>query len=129
MEIKQSIQTLKIKDGNFVRTQNEPKTWVNLSGKDAVAQRIKHRLKLWKGEWFLNRSKGVDWISVFEKPFSIRKMKSEIYRELQKDEQIDQIENLEVISNFGRRSLQIELSVKILSGSETLRISEELRDL
>jgi hypothetical protein len=123
------LKTLKIKEGNFVRTtSNRAWTWEELNGQDAVAQRIKHRLKLWQGEWFLDRSQGIDWIGVFEKPFSLRKMKSEIYRAVEKDEQVDRIENLDVIPDYIDRSLVIKISIKILAGSETIQISEELRD-
>jgi hypothetical protein len=36
----------------------------------AVAQRVKQHLKFWHGEWFLDRTAGVQWVEfVFVRPF------------------------------------------------------------
>ncbi len=124
------MKTLKIENGDFFPPirKGSRTSWEVLDGQEAVAQRIRHRLKLWKGDWFLDKSQGIDWIGVFEKPFSVRKMKSEIYRAVEKDEQVDRIESLEVIPDYSDRSLVINVSIKILSETEPVKISERMRD-
>lgn len=38
---------------------------VIISGADAVTQRLRCRLKLWRAEWLLDRNVGFPWMSVF----------------------------------------------------------------
>jgi hypothetical protein len=119
------LKTLKIIDGNFVRTSDD-KSWEWLEDSDAIKQRIKHRLMLWKGEWFLDQNQGIDWINIFEKPFSLRKLTSEVVKALKKDEYVDKIEEINIVPDYNKRSLLIK--IKVLSGSAYLDISKEFKD-
>jgi len=108
-------------NGDFV---TESGKWVEIEGLDAVTQRINNRLKLWKREWFLDRSEGVDWIGIFEKPFSMVRLKSEISRVLNDDDSVDSIESIEVIPDFEKRKISIDVSV--LVNSEVIKITREI---
>lgn len=117
------MRTLKITDGDFVVDGN---SWEEITGVEAVRQRISHRLRMWKGDWFLDSTEGVDWIGIFEKPFSLRRMKAEILGVLKKDEMVEQVEDMEFIPDFSNRSLKINITV--LVDGEKVNISEEMGD-
>lgn len=47
--------------GDLVRSSGRP---VLISGTAAVAQRLLVRLRLWRGEWLLDRNVGFPWLSI-----------------------------------------------------------------
>lgn len=47
--------------GDLVRSAGRP---VIVSGSNAVAQRLRVRLRLWQGEWILDANVGFPWLSV-----------------------------------------------------------------
>jgi hypothetical protein len=118
------MKTLQIKDGDFVRGSDN--RWVRLEGLDAVRQRIEQRLRLFRGEWFMDKSEGIDWIGVFQKPFSLRKMRAEIINALSKDEAISSLDNIDIIPDFSRRLLTID--VTLTADGEKLNITRILED-
>lgn len=63
---------------------------------NALKQRIKNRLSLFLGEWFLDTAAGVNWFSVLEKtnPTTIENL---VRRELSKDENIISINSITAI--------------------------------
>lgn len=46
-----------------------PRGFETISGPDGVAQMCGVALKLFLGEWFLNRARGVDWFTLFQNKF------------------------------------------------------------
>ena len=45
--------------GDYVFGQQQSNFWVNVP--DGVAQAVSTRLRLWKGDWFLDTTEGTDW--------------------------------------------------------------------
>ena len=54
------MTTLSFTAGAFVRDGN---SLVLATGQEEVAQRIEQRLKTWSGEWFLNTSLGIPYLT------------------------------------------------------------------
>lgn len=99
---------------------------VFITGTEAIIQRVRNRLKLFKNEWFYEPEEGVDWFGVFEKPFTFRKMETELYRVLSNDPEIDSIEEIKLDPDFSNRSISIDIAVK--AGSDTITLTEEMQD-
>ena len=122
--------TIKMKDGDFIREQVDcvDNRWKHtfITGVDAVTQRINNRLKLFVNEWFMQPDEGVDWFGVFEKPFTIRKMETEIYRVLSNDNEIESIEEIKIEPDFKNRSIKINIELK--AGEQKITINEEMQD-
>lgn len=55
------MQNLALNSNNDIFIQNRSIARVNAP--DSIAQRIKTRLQLFAGEWFLDRNIGVEWLS------------------------------------------------------------------
>lgn len=47
---------------------------VTLIGRDAIEQKITAAFSLWRGNWFRNPLRGVDWLNVFKKKFTRREV-------------------------------------------------------
>lgn len=130
------MKTIRMQNGDFVRVTKTRESssgatysfedWDFIKDEEAVIQRLRNRLKLFAREWFLDESEGIDWISVFDKPFSIRRMETEIYNSLNKDEIIESIKSIEIKPDFKDRSIRIDLSVK--ANSEIIYFTEEMSD-
>lgn len=69
-------------------------TLAKISGADALKQRIKNRLALYLGEWYLEPSAGIDWFSASKS--SSEFIKNLILKELRKEEHITKINSVEV---------------------------------
>ncbi len=124
--------TIKMKDGDFfneLKTTSDGRSyndWVFINNIDALNQRIKNRLKLFLNEWFYEPGEGTDWFNVFEKPFTLRKMETEIYRSLLRDKDLDSIEEIKIEPDFKKRSISISIMAK--TGSQMIKINEEMKD-
>lgn len=53
-----------------------------ISGLEAVNQILQGAVLLWKGNWFADPAKGVNWLAIFRKQFSIEGIRDEIKRVL-----------------------------------------------
>lgn len=114
------MKTLEVNNGNFTR---EGYSWKTLSGIDAIKQRIEHKLLLVKSNWFLNIESGIDWLNLFEKPVSFRRIKHEIKKELDKDINLYSLENVSIDLDSKNRSISINVLVKVLSSPVTVTVN------
>lgn len=91
---------------------------VMISGNTATAQRIEQKLRLWRGEWFLDRTVGFPWLRdiLGQKPRP-EVIRSLIYSTVVGDPGIRSIASLSVDIGSDRR-LSIEFSA-VLSSGET----------
>jgi hypothetical protein len=61
----------------------EGNSLVLISGGDEVAQRLLNRLRLWRGEWFLNLNRGTPYREeIFVKRTALSRIESAIKREI-----------------------------------------------
>jgi len=63
------MYTPKLENGDIVLDQSGVST--NLTGKSAATQIVQNAFLMWKGEWFLEPSHGIDWLSIMKKNKSI----------------------------------------------------------
>lgn len=47
---------------------------VTLTARDAIEQKIVAAFSLWRGNWYLNPLRGVDWLNVFKKKYTNREV-------------------------------------------------------
>ncbi len=126
------MKTIQMKDGDLViekKTTSDGRpydSWIFIDGIEALNQRIKNRLKLFANEWFYEPNEGTDWFHIFDKPFTLRKMETEIYKTLSKDMELDSIDEINITPDFKNRSIKIDITAK--SGLEIIKINEEMQD-
>ncbi len=92
--------------------------------KEELAQRIKVSLQTWLGEWFLDNSAGVDWLTLMERGTNIIKVKTEIQVNILQFEEVTQIQDFKV--TFDNASRRFDISGKIFSifGNGSINLSE-----
>lgn len=91
-------------------------TFNMISAENCMKQRIINRLKLFLSEWFLSEEEGVDWFSVLETRVSINYITSIIRRELEKDEEVHNVNDINIIANNVTRQASIEFEVDSIYG-------------
>jgi hypothetical protein len=57
------MRTLKILNNDLILTDN---TFEMSEDVNALAEVVEARLKLWKGEWFLETDSGIDYLNLFQ---------------------------------------------------------------
>lgn len=98
---------------------------VELTGADALAQRLENRLKLWLGEWFLDTSIGVDWLDILEsKPTDTDEIERILREEILKDAAVTEIVDFSVVFDNTNRRATITFSangdVGLVQGEVTI---------
>jgi len=96
--------------------------FTKIEGLDVVEQRMKARLKTFKGTWWLNAEYGVSHDLIFDKKFS-QAAEAEISRVIRADNAVIEIEELGVELNASG-ALAVEAKVKTTEGD--LILSENL---
>lgn len=104
----------------------DPVTWdlviengdfVFVSGSEAVAQRCKYKLQLFKGEWFLDKDAGTPWIQeLLGQKLDITLARSIFYNLLIKVDGVASIEQLEVEINSSTRAGKIVYTLTTVFG-------------
>lgn len=91
---------------------------------DEIVQRNKIALSINQGEWIFNTNLGVPWVKLMKDKFKDeRDYEREIKIELDKDDDIEEIENIESEFDREKRILKIEFSGKLVNGD---RFTEEV---
>lgn len=114
------LKDLQLVDGDLVDDANG--SLVVLEGTSAVIQSLKHSLKLFLGEFFLEPTDGIDWFGIVEKPFAARKLRDAIIVQLTKEPSIESIESLTIQKGAEPRSVQVD--IVIFAGGERIQFSE-----
>lgn len=69
----------------------------SITDSDAMEQRLRNRLKLYKGEWYLAPNEGIPWLQLKGKANNIDTMRKAIINELKRDPEVISIQSLDVI--------------------------------
>ena len=103
------ILTLKIVDDEIEFANN---TLTQITGEDALKQRLENRMLLWLGEWFLEPTEGIDWLDILEaKPPDLPQTEKAIRTELEKDPAVVTVDELTLDFTRADRRLVIEWAV------------------
>jgi phage baseplate assembly protein W len=95
-------------------------------GIDAHKQRIKIRLSINRGEWFLNPEIGIPWHDLLNNNATPEQIRAEIQKELSKDEYISTIDYVRIDElDRANRTLYLSYSVKLKTG-EIVATEEEV---
>lgn len=90
-----------------------------------VLQRIKFKIMLDKGEWFLNKTMGIPWTSEIMpiKNWELQKnmIEKEVKKVLLEDKDVDKIISLDISLDPGKRMVNIYFKIKCKNG-ETLEM-------
>jgi len=85
-------------------------------GIDAIVQEIEVRLRWWKGEWFLDRRKGVPYIgSILKKGVSLAAIRAILARE---------IRSVPGVLHVERIDLELDATTRRLTGAAVIRVSD-----
>jgi len=106
------------KNGNFLRTNGRT---VVLSGRSALAQRVRNRLALWKGEFFLSDSESIDWKKNLQQGYvSENIFRSEISDVISQDPEIESITTITIkIDEADSRKVLIDFVAASVYGTVT----------
>ena len=93
-----------------------------IDGAALVAQRLRIRLGMWRGEWLLDASQGIDYLSILsQKPPDLDGIGDLFRAEIQATEGVDRVEDLAVTFDADTRTLS--LSGTVVVESETLELA------
>jgi hypothetical protein len=108
------MKCIKVVNGNFERIDG--RTTV-LTGADALKQRIEHRLKLFKEEWFLSDSIQVNWLKYFRQKFITEPLlRKEIIDVILQDAEVESVQSIQLSLVTNIRRLQVEFEVNSTFG-------------
>lgn len=90
------------------------------SYEEKVAQRILFKISLDKGDWFRNKEIGIPWTSEI---FKINNQKDQeerikfyLKKELQNDEDIEELKEITILSDIKNRKFNLNFSVQCKNG-------------
>lgn len=90
------------------------------SYEEKVAQRILFKISLDKGDWFRNKEIGIPWTSEI---FKIKNQKDQeerikfyLKKELQNDEDIEELKEITILSDIKNRKFNLNFSVQCRNG-------------
>lgn len=91
-----------------------------VSGTEALAQRLAAKLRLFRGEWFLNQRAGVPW---FRDVLGNKQPRGEVVRAairqpILSDPEVDSIQRLDVEYDGETRALSVRARILSTSGEE-----------
>lgn len=97
-----------------------------IEDKEELAQRIKVSLQTWLGEWFLDNTAGMDWLSLMERGVNITKVKTEIQVNILQFEEVTQIQDFKVTFDNTNRSFSISGKIFSIFGNGLINLNEEV---
>ena len=105
-------------DNNFVVTNGH---FTFKTGADEVRQLIMHKLKLWYGEWFLARSKGIDFKGkILIKGPVANVVKAEIRKAIIDTKEVVSLDSFDLLQDNETRQLLINGTILTTYGVITL---------
>ena len=102
------MTTLRLdENNNLVVGEN----FLTLSGIEALIQDVRTRLQMFLGEYPFDTSKGVDYISLFQKN-NKKEIENVIIAEIKKDKRVSQV----IIENLDFTNGKLTLNIKVING-------------
>lgn len=106
---------IKLNDDHDLALENN--RLVLLSGADEVAQRLRCRLKMFRGEWFLNVTRGVDYRGeVFVKRNAPTRVEAELKRAILTTSGVLELLEYSQVIDAAVRSMTVDFKVKATDG-------------
>ena len=84
-------------DWNFGQSQAN-----YLTESKEVSQNIITALRFFKGEWFLDTEKGIDWVKIFQKPNNETEIKNTVISTVSSVEGVEKVDKVEIKSQDDR---------------------------
>jgi hypothetical protein len=92
-----------------------------LTGLSALRQKLKQRLSLFLGTWFLDSSRGVPYFTeILTKPVDSGFVASIISEEIKKEPEVTEIVSLEIDFEANTRKLTYKANLKTIHGDTTI---------
>lgn len=109
---------LKITDGDIVLDSTcKPG---NLPVQESVEQIVNHTLSLWEGEYFRDSSRGVKWLTIFQKQYNRQQIIQELSRALLKSVYVSRI--IDISLRVENRTATVYLTVVASGENVTLEL-------
>lgn len=97
-------------------------TW--LRGKPAVEQIVRATISMWKGNWFRDRTRGMDWLGVLRFDYNVKEIISLVKQALMRSVYVTDVVDVTVDVDIKTRIAKLNYTCKsregIVTGSEEL---------
>ncbi|MFW5880815.1 MAG: hypothetical protein ACOCU9_04215 [Spirochaetota bacterium] len=88
-----------------------------VDGVDAIVQRLRAKLQLVRGEWFLDRSAGVPWFEeVLKKNPRSEVLRAVVRRPIAEDQDVERVESVSLGYDGETRTLEVEVVATLTNG-------------
>lgn len=92
--------------------------YVFVKDESATVQRLRQKLNLWKGEWFLNKRAGVPWLEdVLRSKSRPALLRTLFFNIIQQDPGVRKLESLEILTEKTERRLSVNFKVQLIDGT------------
>lgn len=109
------MKTWKMQDGDIVISDGRI---IVIDGRDALRQRLMNALKLDRGGWYFDATRGIPWFNIYNgKYVNERYVRSQIQRVLASDSEVKNISYINIVFEKETRTLKIEFEVDSIYGS------------
>lgn len=106
---------------NIFNSELEPNVFEIIDGIESVRQRVEQRLKFFRGEWFLDTSKGTPWFQdVLIRPVSAALSAAIITKAIQSVTDVTSVNNVIAEIDPATRKMSYTARVQTIFGSFTV---------
>lgn len=115
------MKTIQITDDSIVVQNGRP---VILTGIEAIKQKVKLRLRMFLGEWFLDISQGVGWIqNIFIKNPDMVIVNTLIKKAILETEGVEGLISFDLSINKQTRTLTVNFKAQTVYGIATMGVT------
>ena len=101
-------------DGDWLVTNNQLQT---VTGADEIAQKIKNRLRAFRGEWFLDVRVGMPWFEkILKKNPNPAEVETIITEEIVNTDGVLNVRDIELSLDNLTRKLRVDFSAEVIDG-------------
>jgi len=96
-----------------------------LTGRKAIAQNVRTRLRSFANDWYLDVEEGIPWIQLLGNPGTERRILRSVERTVLQTEGVLQVTRLEIVRRDGNRGVTIRVDYTDVYGETASEILEQ----
>jgi len=114
-----SLNNIKIDNRDLVFANNK---FTRVSSGDALMQQITSQVTMWLGEWFADKTIGIDYIGFENNRYSDGEIISSVTQSLYKNPNISLVNSIKVSRNLAERKITLDIDLETVEGNMVLTI-------